>query len=133
MQADEVVLQLGLTKSLLHQPEFLSLTLTTDEAASMLMEKRLLSHFDIGSDSVLIGSKEEILIPIILDLGRLPFEATGIVCGIASRLVGGQQLARAIEMSYLSTAKSGTVMVEEGDLENAVSALRVREDGAIEP
>lgn len=97
------------------------------------MEKRLLKNFDIGSDNVLVGSKDEHLIPITLDLEPLPFEATGIVCGIAGRLVGGHSVVRAIEMSYLSTAKAGTVMVEEGDLEHAMMALRVREDGAIEP
>ena len=110
------------------------------------MEKRLLSNFDIGPsgsgsgsgsdkdrDNVLLGSKDSLLIPIILDLESLPFEATGIVCGIAGRLVGGHNILRAIEMSYLSTAKAGTVMVEEEDLEAAVGALRVGVDGSIEP
>lgn len=130
---DELGLQLGLTKCLIHQPSFLSLTLTESEAASILLEKRLLAKFDIGSDNVLNGSKEEYLIPITLDLESLPFEATGIVCGIAGRLVGGHSVVQAIEMSYLSTAKAGTVMVDENDLERAMQALRVGEDGAIEP
>lgn len=99
----------------------------------MLLEKRLLSNFDIGLDNVLLGSKEEHLIPITLDLEPLPFEATGIVCGIAGRLVGGHSVAQAIEMSYLSTAKAGSVMVDEHHLEQAMQALRVGEDGAIEP
>ena len=126
-------MQLGLTKCLIHQPKFLSLTLTEDESASILMEKRLLTNFDVGNDNVLLGSKDELLIPITLDLEPLPFEATGIVCGIAGRLVGGHSVVQAIEMSYLSTAKAGTVMVEESFLEHAMMALRVREDGAIEP
>ena len=126
-------LQLGLTKSLLHQPSFLSLTLTATEAASMLLEKRLLFNFSIGTDSVLLGSTDNDLIPITLDLEPLPFEATGIVCGVAGRLVGGHSIVEPIEMSYLSTAKAGTVMVNEKDLESAMRALRVGEDGAIEP
>ena len=133
IKVDELGLQLGLTKCLIHQPGFLSLTLTENEAASILMEKHLLENFNIGSDNVLLGSKEDILIPITLDLEPLPFEATGIVCGIASRLVGGRGLAQSIEMSYLSTAKAGTVVVEEDDLEQAMQALRLGEDGAIEP
>lgn len=131
--ADELGLQMGITKCLIHQPRFLSLTLTEDESASMLMEKKLLANFDAGSDNVLLGSKEEILIPITLDLEPLPFEATGIVCGVAGRLVGGHSVAQTIEMSYLSTAKTGTVVVEESDLDQAVRALRVGEDGAIKP
>ena len=97
------------------------------------MEKRLLLNFDVGSDNVLLGSKEELLVPIMLDLAPLPFEATGIVCGIAGRLVGGHSVVQAIEMNYLSTATAGIVVVAENDLEQAIMALRVGEDGAIEP
>lgn len=130
---DEIGIQIGLTKCLVHQPSFLSLTLTTDEAASMLLEKSLVSNFYIGSDNVLLGSAEDELIPITLDLGSLSFEATGIVCGVAARLIGEPNSLRPVEMSYLSTAKAGTVMVNERDLEQAMQALRVGEDGAIEP
>ncbi|MCJ1467535.1 hypothetical protein MMC07_006160 [Pseudocyphellaria aurata] len=129
--ANEAALQLGLTKCLIHQPRFLSLTLTEGEPASLLLEKRLISHF--GSQNVLLGSKEDYLIPITLDLEPLPLEATGIVCGIAGKLVRGSSGRflddTNIEMSYLSTAKAGTVMVEERDLERAMEALRVGENG----
>lgn len=129
----EEKLQLGLVKCLISQPEFLSLTLTDSEPASVLLEKRLLTHFDggINSDSVLLGSKEDILIPIILDLRELPLESTGIVCGVAGRLAGGTagQLEDAVEMSYLSTARAGTVMVAEHELDRALGALRGAEDG----
>lgn len=133
--ADEMGLQLGLTKCLIHQPKFLSLTLTEDEPASLLLEKRLLSNF--GSHNVLLGSKEDCLIPITLNLEPLPLEATGIVCGVAGKLVrgaGGRFPDGApIEMSYLSTARAGTVMVDEKDLERAMEALRVSENGASIP
>ena len=125
--ADEMGLQLGLTKCLIHQPRFLSLTLTEGEAASLLLEKRLISNF--GSQHVLLGSKEHYLIPIMLDLEPLPLEATGIVCGVAGKLVhgsGSRPMDSAnIEMSYLSTARAGTVMVEEKDLEQAMQRLEV--------
>ena len=129
--ADELGLQLGLTKCLIHQPKFLSLTLTEDEPASLLLEKRHVSHF--GSDNVLLGSKDDYLTPITLDLGPLPFEATGIVCGVAGKLAGGGDsgpLLGPIEMSYLSTARAGTVMVDERDLERALEALEVGQNGA---
>ena len=133
LSSDEAVLQLGLTKSLVHQPEFLSLTLTATEAASVLLERRLLPHFSVGAEYALLVSADNDLIPITFGLSELPFEATGIVCGIAGRLVGAQDYIRPLEMAYLSTAKSGIVLVHEKDLEIALQALRLGEDGAIEP
>jgi hypothetical protein len=130
---DEMSLQLGLTKCLIHQPRFLSVTLTEGEPASLLLEKRLLPNF--GSQNALLGSsKEDCLIPITLDLEPLPVEATGIVCGVAGKLVRGSSGTSsnddiAIDMSYLSTARAGTVMVEEKDLQRAKEALRVGENG----
>lgn len=130
---DEMGLQLGLTKCLIHQPRFLSLTLTEGEPASLLLEKRLLPNF--GSQNALLGSsKEDYLIPITLDLEPLPLEATGIVCGVAGKLVRGLSGTSSssdntlIDMSYLSTARAGTVIVEEQDLQRAMKALGVGED-----
>lgn len=78
------------------RPRFLSLTLTAaDPAASLLLEQRLLPRFlndgtssaeSTDETSLLLGSKEDVLVPITLDLRKLPLEATGIVCGVASRL-----------------------------------------------
>ncbi|KAL8972753.1 MAG: hypothetical protein Q9183_000368 [Haloplaca sp. 2 TL-2023] len=123
---DEMGLQNGLTKWLIGQPRFLSLTLTSDEAASLLLEERLISKSDF--DRVLLGNREDFLVPIMLDLEPLPLEASGIVCGLAGKLAGGSSAPyKAIEMSYLSTARTGIVMVEEKDLEQAIEALRVEE------
>ncbi|KAL1970761.1 hypothetical protein VTN77DRAFT_2595 [Rasamsonia byssochlamydoides] len=91
------ILRPALTTALLvDRPRFLSLTLTpADPAASILLEKRLLPRFStdpaLGAaadeeSSLLLGSKEDILVPIMLDLRDLPLEATGIVCGVAGRL-----------------------------------------------
>ena len=166
---------------LVDKPRFLSMTLTaTDPAASLLLEQRLLPRFTDDpsttlshhndESSILLGSKEDILVPITLDLRDLPLEATGIVCGVAGRLADatlGQnsidQLGRstasllsdydssgshrrkssstdfmsyhhhlspdldasldAVEISFLSTARAGTVIVGERELERAVDAL----------
>lgn len=129
--AAEDKLYLGLVKCLITPPRFLSLTLTDTEPASLLLERSLLGHFQIGNgnDSVLLGSKEDILVPIILDLTTLPLESTGIVCGVAGRLVGGTRQRMLgdpegpVEMSYLSTAKAGAVMVAEEELDRALEAL----------
>lgn len=68
--------------------------------------------------------------PIVLDLKELPEDTTGIVCGLAGRLVAvsGRPGEGGIEMSYLSTARTGVLMVTEEDLERAVAALRFGDD-----
>lgn len=45
-------------------------------------------------------------------------EATGIVCGVAGR-VG----AAGADLSFLSTARAGTVLVREKEIDSAVKAL----------
>lgn len=116
-------------KCFVYPPRFLSLTFTGSEAPSLLLEKSTLPHF--GSDDVLLGSKNDYLIPISLNLAPLPFEATGIVCGVAGKLVGdgSGQMMEPVEMSYLSTARAGMVMVDERDLERAIEALNRGEFG----
>ncbi|CAI7651811.1 unnamed protein product [Penicillium glandicola] len=181
------------TVLLVDEPRFLSLTLAAlDPAASLLLEKRLLPRFarqslsPSGSTSyedgsgLLLGSKEDHLIPITLDLRDLPLEASGIVCGVAGRLADaattqhapadpgspassiigsvprlfdsfgtrlaaignsrpessahGLQLsthhlqpdvdvAGAVEISFLSTARAGTIIVGEDELRRAIDAL----------
>ncbi|KAI9676415.1 MAG: hypothetical protein M1817_000572 [Caeruleum heppii] len=125
--ANEAKLHLGLIKCLISQPRFLSLTLADKESPSLLVEKSLLPHF--GPDDVLLGSKLDILIPITLDLRDLPLESTGIVCGVAEKLVNATSdqatgSSVPVEMSYLSTARAGTVMVAEEELQRTLDALQ---------
>lgn len=130
--AADDALHLGLVKCLITQPypKFLSLTLTDTESAALLFDHTLLPHF--GQDT-LLGSRDEFLTPITLDLRDLPMESTGIVCGVAGRLVGETtgQLEDPVEMSYLSTARAGTVMVAEEELERALGALRGAENSVL--
>lgn len=76
-------------------------------------------------------SKDEHLVPITLDLRDLPAESTGIVCGVAGRLLGetSEGFQKPVEMSYLSTALAGTVMVQEKELDRALDALHGVENG----
>lgn len=128
----EDALHLGLVKCLISPPcpKFLSLTLADSEPASLLIDHALLSNF---SHDVLLGSKQEYLIPITLDLRNLPTESTGIVCGVAGRLLGetSEGYQEPVEMSYLSTARAGTVMVKEAELDRALKALRGVENGLL--
>ncbi|KAL7945456.1 hypothetical protein V8C42DRAFT_323208 [Trichoderma barbatum] len=96
-----------IVSALVSQPRFLSLTLAQDDPPSLLLDRTLLPIFD---DS-LVGDTEGVLIPIFLDLGSLPSESTGIVCGVAGRLVKGTDMAESSELSYLSTARAGTVIL----------------------
>ncbi|KAI9693439.1 MAG: hypothetical protein M1820_009274 [Bogoriella megaspora] len=135
-------LHLGLVKCLTLTPQFLSLTLTDGEEPSLLLEQRLLRHFPADA---LLGATTDVMVPISLDLRDLPLESTGIVCGVAGRLVGVTSMSAptngngsrngtaAVEMSYLSTARAGNVMVAEDELDRAVEALRGAASGVLAP
>lgn len=101
----------GLIVALANTPRFLSVTLTLEDAPSLLIDKNLLAMF---GDSI-TGDAEGDLVPIFLDLAGLPEGSTGIVCGVAGKLVDGLSLGGDVgigsELSYLSTARAGTVIV----------------------
>lgn len=120
---------------------FLSVTLS-EEPISIFMEERLLPRLA----STLLCSKgaEDILVPIILDLRSLGWTATGIVGGVAGRLSQGpvsitgrlelegsvspQGIGRdeePVEISFLSSAKAGSVIVRADQLNQAVRALQM--------
>lgn len=110
---------------------FLSITLSS-EPVSVLMEERLLPQ--LGQS--LLGSKgdEDILVPIVFDLQSLGWTATGIVGGVAGRLSQGpisreveEEAAtqEALEISFLSSAKAGSVIVQARHLDRALQALEM--------
>ncbi|OAP61760.1 hypothetical protein AYL99_03963 [Fonsecaea erecta] len=128
--------------------KFLSLTITSSEPISVLLERRLLDR--LGGSLLGAKSADDVLIPITLDLRDLPLDATGIVCGVAGRLAQGStdlpdqevtlgftprapsssmttEIAHApdepVEISFLSTARAGTVIVRASQLEKALDAL----------
>ncbi|EXJ75759.1 uncharacterized protein A1O5_00266 [Cladophialophora psammophila CBS 110553] len=137
--------------------KFLSLTITSGEPISVLLEHRLLDR--LGGSLLGAKSDDDALIPITLDLRELPLDATGIVCGVAGRLAQGstdlvpmesesdevfglghgptkvpsttttvearENIAEPepVEISFLSTARTGTVIVRAAQLEKALEAL----------
>ena len=117
--------------------KFLSLTITSGEPISILLEHRLLDR--LGTSLLGAKSEDDALVPITLDLRELPLEATGIVCGVAGRLAQGNSDVEKelnvspksmgsgqgdpIEISFLSTARAGTVIVRASQLEKALEAL----------
>ena len=106
--------------ALVSQPRFLSITLAQEDPPSLLLDKTLLSLF---GDS-LVGDTEGRHIPIFLDLVSLPLEVTGIVCGVAGRLAQDMQMAESSELSYLSTARAGAVILPEAQSKRALDILR---------
>lgn len=110
---------------------YLSLTLS-NEPVSILMEESLLPW--LGSTLFISRNEEDILTPIILDLGKLGWQATGIVGGVAGRLSqAGKSFelehdntrADPVDVIFLSAAKSASVIVQVNKLEEALEALKL--------
>lgn len=127
-------LYIGLVSALISQPKFLSITLTQDDAPSLLIDKSLLGLFG----NSIAGDTEGDLVPIFLDLVDLPLESTGIVCGVAGKLVEGMGLMEGLsengngnwdgdgghgELSYLSTARAGAVILSSEGSVRALDAM----------
>ncbi|KAL1297763.1 hypothetical protein AAFC00_006300 [Neodothiora populina] len=126
-QAIQDRLILGITKSLLSGPRFLSITLTELDTVSLTLEKGLLDQFPASGRDILLQD-DRTHMTIVLDLRGLPDDSTGIVCGVAGRLIermAGQ--GPPFNMSYLSTAKASNVIVEQDEVEHALLALREEE------
>jgi len=122
-------LHTALVAALVSQPRFVSVTFAMDDPPSLLLDRELLPLFG-GS---LVGPTGEGagLVPVFLDLADLPFEATGIVSGVAGRLVkemgclvSDGERAGGGELSYLSTARAGAVILEEGVAGEAMAVLK---------
>lgn len=122
---------------------FLSITLT-EEPVSILLEERLLLNTRLGSNLLASRDEEEVLLPVILDLRSLGWRATGIVGGVAGRLsqgaispVSGLELEgdqngneqvieeEPIEISFLSSARAGSVIVRANQLNQALNVLKM--------
>ncbi|SPQ21757.1 030fd3c7-e9c1-47ee-8e06-0688f01c11d6 [Thermothielavioides terrestris] len=98
----------GIVAALVAQPRFLSVSLAPDDnPPSLLLDRALLPLFG----DTLVGPVDGALVPIFLDLADLPFEATGIVSGVAGRLVRQLRMEDGAELSYLSTARAGAVIL----------------------
>ncbi|PNY25326.1 Uncharacterized protein TCAP_04748 [Tolypocladium capitatum] len=109
-----------IVSALVCKPRFMSLTLTKDDPPSILMDRTLLPLF---GDSI-VGDTDCNFVPIFLDLVNLPSEVTGIVCGVAGRLVEDMHMTETSELSYLSTARAGAVILTEEQSTRALAILR---------
>jgi hypothetical protein len=106
------------------EPErFFSICLASTSPLSLWLETSLLPAFATSSGSILIPSRGR-FVPLILDLRRLPMMTlTGMVCGIVATLLDARVGGATKTVAFLSSARSATVCVEEGELGPAQSAL----------
>lgn len=116
------MLYLSLITALSTTPKFLSLTLSAEDPPSLLIDRSLLPL--LGSS--VQGDLEAVLVPIFLDLADLPTESTGIVCGVAGMVSAEAKRTgdEGGEMSYLSTARAGTLVIAEEGKAMAMRALQ---------
>jgi hypothetical protein len=116
---------LGIFKCLLANPRFMSITLTQSDTVSLTLDQALLGHFPDSGDGILLQT-DQTYFAIVFDLRKLPEASTGIICGVAGRLLdrlGEQSEKGTFNMSYLSTARAGNVIVREDEVDEALEAL----------
>lgn len=133
-----ILLATNLTKSVSSTNDvstsFLAFTLTSNEPPSLLLEERLMPRLVSASSLLASRSEEDILTPIILDLRNLGWNATGIVGGVAGQLSQhalfhelseeATEDVNFVEVSFLSSAKAGSIIVQAERLDRCLKALQ---------
>lgn len=112
-------LYLTIVEILIHPPDYFSVTVTGGSEVSFIINQDMVEAFP---SELLLGSPTDFVIPISFDLSSLPEDSTGIVAGVASRLLK-KSPGELMQMSYLSTAKTGVVMIPVDDIDLAKDAL----------
>jgi hypothetical protein len=112
-------LLLAIVKVLLEPPPYFSLTVSGPSELSFLIDADTAKGFP---ENTLLGSPTDYVLPMYFDLSELPEDSVGIVAGVASRLLESSADHK-VNMSYLSTAKTGVVLVIEDDVELALGAF----------
>lgn len=110
-------------------PSYFSITRTSSSEVSLILPKSSKARAAMGFGSkFIIGSTDDILLPITVDLNTLPLDSAGIVSGLASKIINGIKQApdsadNSYEMCYLSMAKSGVVMIPQENIELVARVL----------
>ncbi|CAI5759194.1 unnamed protein product [Candida verbasci] len=104
-------------------PKYFTITRTSFTELSLILPKSTKKRAKLGFDAkYIIGSVQDTIIPITIDLHQLPIDTTGIVASLANKLIkNGDNL---IELNYFSMAKSGIIMVPIENLELVSSILK---------
>ncbi|CAK7895052.1 hypothetical protein CAAN1_05S01332 [[Candida] anglica] len=116
-------------------PQYFAVTRTSLNEVSLLLPKSSKTRAKMGFPSkYIIGSTQDSIIPVTIDLNALPLDSTGIVAGLASRLLSGNKRVSSLplEMSYLSMAKSGIIMIPKENIA-LISAILKEDDHLSQP
>lgn len=97
-------------------PGYFAITRTSVNEISLILPGSSRKRMAMGFDSrTITGSALDTVVPICIDLTKLPLDSTGIVAGLASRLHSSiksvPEQMYSFEMSYLSMARSAILMI----------------------
>lgn len=98
-------------------PDYFAITRTSINEVSLILPKSSKQRASMGFNSkYLIGSTQDIIKPVTIDLQKLPLDSTGIVAGVASKIINGVNSFPSpdnysFELNYLSMARSAILMI----------------------
>ncbi|EGW35768.1 uncharacterized protein SPAPADRAFT_147390 [Spathaspora passalidarum NRRL Y-27907] len=106
-------------------PDYFAITRTSINEVSLILPKSSKRRIKMGFDSkFIIGSTQDVIIPITIDFSKLPLDSPGIVAGVASKLINGMRsLDNDCELNYFSMAKSGVIMIPRENVEMIATIL----------
>lgn len=112
-------------------PDYFSITRTSINELSLLLPKSSSKRSLMGFNSRnIVGSIQDVIIPITIDLYKLPLDSTGIVAGVASHIVNGIKASSStidsLEMNYLSMARSAIIMIPKENLALVSDILSIK-------
>lgn len=118
-------------------PEYFAITRTSLNEISLILPGSARRRSAMGFDYTrIIGSALDTIVPISLDLTKLPLDATGIVAGLASRLFTSiksvPEATGTFEMSYLSMARSAILMIPRENLYVVSKMIKAMKNSSIE-
>lgn len=102
-------------------PDYFVITRTSINEVSLILPRSSKTRSILGFHSRhLIGSTQDIINPITIDLTRLPLDSTGIVSGMAGKIINGINSLPALEypfeLNYLSMARSAIIMIPKENI-----------------
>lgn len=111
-------------------PDYFAITRTSINEVSLILPKSSRKRESMGfTSNNIIGSDQDVIVPITIDLYKLPLDSKGIVAGLASKIINGIQkipelVGSPFEMNYLSMARSAIVMIPRENLADVSKILK---------
>lgn len=116
-------------------PTYFAITRISNTSVSLILPGSRRERARMGFDyKSIIGSSQETIIPITIDLTKLPLDSTGIVAGVASRLLTSMKsvpdvISSTFEMNYLSMARSAIILIPKENVKIVTKMLEQMKDG----